>query len=115
MTILLIAAFVVKDVYAIVLGVLLTGLISLFINTFPSKRFINYGLGEQIRDLIPSVLLTMIAGAIASLLTFLPLSGVILLVTQCCVMLGIYLFAAMVLKVEELTYLSGTLKSMMKK
>lgn len=113
--ILLIAAFLVQDVYAIVIGVLLTGIVSLFINTFPSKRFINYGLVEQICDLMPSVLLTMIAGVAASLFAFFPVSGVILLMLQCCVMVGTYLFAAAVLKVEELTYLSGELKSMIKK
>ncbi|MDU5111651.1 MAG: lipopolysaccharide biosynthesis protein, partial [Clostridium sp.] len=52
-------------IYAIALGGLLSGIISSFINAYPNLKLLNYGYKEQIKDILPSLLLSIIMGGVA--------------------------------------------------
>lgn len=110
LAILVFTAFVLKDIYAIVVGMMITSVISIFVNSFPSKRLINYGLCEQIKDIFPSVVLSALALFAASLLGFLDFSEPIFLLLQCVVAIFVYAFLSAIFRLEEFVYLLSTLK-----
>lgn len=49
-------------VYGIALGILLTSLISTFINIYPNKKLLNYGYIEQIKDLYVTIIMSILMG-----------------------------------------------------
>jgi len=67
------------DIYALAFCAVVASIISVFINAFPNKKLIGYPIREQILDLLPSLLLALIAGALAWLLTLLTLNSILTL------------------------------------
>lgn len=110
--IILIAAFVIQDVYAVVFGLMLSNFISAIVNSIPSKRIIKYGFIEQMRDIFPAIALTGISALLAFFITYLDLIPILTLILQCAVMILAYVSLAALFKVEEFTYLLSTLKEM---
>lgn len=111
-TIILITAFVFKDVYAIVAGIMISGVISTFVNAFPIQRLIGYGYLTQLRDIAPGFLLTVLSMGIAypvSLLTFPPF---VLIMLQSVIMVGSYILIAKLIRLEELSYLIATMQEL---
>ncbi len=106
--VLCITAFAIGDVYAVVAGYMLTGVVSTFINAWPSRRVLGYGYAEQVRDVAPALLLSLASAALAwplSLLGLAPLAQVLL---QALAMPASYLLLARLFRVEELSYLMST-------
>jgi len=60
----------------------LTGIIAYFLNSFYSGRELNYGVMEQIKDILPSFLIAIFMAAIVWLISFINLSPFILLPIQ---------------------------------
>lgn len=106
-------AFVLRDIYAIVLGYMLNGVICTFINASPNKNVINYAYHEQVRDICPSFLLSGAAALVAIPFSYLGIPRIALVVVQALVMGAAYLALARLFHVEELTYLTNTIKELM--
>lgn len=86
-----------------------------FVNAYPNKKLLNYGFIEQMKDIVPSFLLSLaMGGAIyfgGNFLTeCLNLAPILLLVVSVVVGLLLYLGLAKVLRFECLDYLIKTLK-----
>ena len=107
--------FVLRDLYAIVGGYIVSALICTFINASPNKRVIGYDYLEQVRDICPAFILGAVAAGIAWPLTLLGLGDVALVACQVVVMLGSYCLLAKLLRVEELEYLLSTAKGLVGK
>ena len=70
-------------VYAIALGGLLSGIISTFINSYPNLKLLNYSYKEQVKDIIPSLIIYCIAmGAIVYSILYFSMSPYITLFIQ---------------------------------
>ena len=108
--IVLFCALVLQNIYAVVCGLLLSNVISVFVNSLPTKRLIGYSLLEQIKDIFPSILLSVVACAASSLAHLASLSPIIMLIVQVIVAVVLYVLLAAIFKVEEFTYLFTTLK-----
>lgn len=106
--VLLFAAFVLRDVYAIVAGYMITGIVSAFINAWPNRVVLGYGYIEQVRDIAPAFLLAAVSAAMVAPLGMLALPDVATVIVQCASMAVVYLFLAKLFKVEECTYLFTT-------
>lgn len=106
------AAFAFDTIQAIIVGYMLTGVVCTFINAFPNKRVIHYAFSEQLRDILPAFLLSLVAAAVAWPVSLLGLSGFVTIVLQAVVMAAAYLGIAALLHVEELSYILTTLKEM---
>lgn len=106
------AAFVFGTIQAIIIGYMLTGVVCTFINAFPNKRVIRYAFSEQVRDILPAFILSLIAAAIAWPVSLLGLLGIATIVLQTIVMGLAYLGIAVLFHVEELSYIVTTLKEM---
>lgn len=108
--IILFCAFVLQDIYAVVIGLLISNVISVFINSMPTKRLVNYGVWEQIKDIVPSIILSLIACAVGSLINYFDLNPLVNLIVQIAVVGIVYIVFAALFKVEEFIYLLDAVK-----
>ncbi len=103
--ILLVAALVFKDLYAIALGSLLGSLVSTAVNAWPNRRLIGYGFAEQARDFSPAFVLSAVAAAVAWPISLAGLHPALTIVCQVLVMAAAYLGVARLVHLETLDYL----------
>lgn len=102
-------------VYAIAIGTLVSGIISTFINSHPNLKLLNYSYKEQIKDIMPSLLISIIMGVIVYSILFLNLSSYITLLIQVLVGVIVYIGLAKLFKLECFIYLVNTIKGILKK
>lgn len=102
-------------VYAIALGQLLGGIIATFINAYPNKKLLGYSYMEQCKDIMPSLLLSLVMGAIVYSFKGLGLSVLITLIIQVCVGVVLYLGMAWIFKLECFRYLISTGRDILNK
>ena len=100
-------------IYAIALGLIVTGIISTFINTYPSKKLLDYSFIEQWKDLMPSLIISLIMGGCVYCILFLGLPVWITIIVQISTGIVVYTGLARVLKLEAFTYLLNTVKEYM--
>lgn len=102
-------------IYAIVLGSLLLGIISLFIDLHPNLKLLDYSYKEQMKDIIPSLLLSIIMGGVVYSILYLNMSSYLTLIIQVLVGAIIYIGLSKLFKIECYEYLLSTIKSLIKK
>lgn len=103
-------AFVLRDLYLIVFGYMINGIICTFINASPNKRVIGYSYLEQIRDICPAFVLSAVAAFFALPLASFISSNLLAVLFQVMVVCTVYLVCAKLFHVEEFEYLVNTLK-----
>lgn len=99
-----------NGVLVFALGQLLTDLVALVINTSRSKKLLFYSLPEQLKDLVKTLLLTVIMGGAVFALGLLPIPDFPKLLIQVSVGAGVYLLFSWILKSESLVFLIEILK-----
>ncbi|MBJ2356837.1 lipopolysaccharide biosynthesis protein [Sphaerochaeta sp. S2] len=98
----------------IALGQVVTELISYFINIYPVKKYISYGYTEQVKDVLPSVMLASIMGVLILQLNRIAFSPIELISLQIICGGGFYFGLAAILKLESFTYLIALTKGFKK-
>ncbi|MFZ3129537.1 MAG: lipopolysaccharide biosynthesis protein [Desulfosporosinus sp.] len=96
-------------VYAIALGAVPGGIICSFINAYPNKKLLNYSYIEQCKDILPSLLLSLLMGAVVYSIQWLGMSVWTTLLLQVFVGIVIYSGLAWMFKLECYNYLLTTL------
>ncbi len=107
----ILAVTVFYGVYAIALGQVLSGVISTFINAYPNKKLLNYSYVEQWKDIMPSLLLSLVMGAVVYSLKWLGLSVLLTLIIQVFAGVILYVGLAWIFKLECFRYLLSTGKN----
>lgn len=102
-------------IYVMVLLQPVNSLIATFINSYPNKRILKYSFTDQMKDILPSLLLSIVMGAVIYPLIYLELNTVMLLMLQCTVGIIVYLSGAILLKMELVQEITTLKKSMFKK
>jgi teichuronic acid exporter len=97
-------------VYAIALGQVLSGIIATFINAHPNKVLLKYGYVEQIKDIIPSLLLSLIMGLSIYSINWLEMNAWPTLLAQVCIGIVLYMGMAWIFKLECFRYLISTIR-----
>ena len=108
-TILIVSAMM--GVYAIAWGCVLFNLVCVYINLAPNKRILNYGIREQIVDVIPTLLLALITGVAVFWIQYFPISLLGILFLQFVLGALIYLGLCMLFREESYLYLCNYVKS----
>lgn len=80
------------------------------INSWPNKKLLNYGYLEQLKDIIPGILLAVIMGLCIYPIQWIGLPDVVTLLIQVPLGAVIYIGASALLKLESFTYLWGIVK-----
>lgn len=100
-------------IYAIAFGTFITSLISIIINSYPNTKLLKYSYKQQFRDVMPSLILSILMGLAVYSIQFMALSTWLILLIQICAGVLIYIGLARIFKVESLTYLFNTLEGVM--
>lgn len=102
-------------VTAIAIGQLIHGFLSSIVNTFPNKYLLNYSYMEQIVDLLPALINSLIMGCLVYLLNYLDLNVRILLITQILLGIVIYIILSKLSRNDSYKYIIDTIREMTKK
>ncbi|MCQ1533903.1 lipopolysaccharide biosynthesis protein [Mitsuokella jalaludinii] len=100
------------SVMAMAYGMLLTGVLSQIINSWPNRKLLGYGYLHQLRDLLPSIVLAVIAGGVAYGIGMMQLPIHLALVIALQVIAGAvtYLALSYLFHVDSLLYLFQVIK-----
>lgn len=108
----ILAVTVFYGIYAIALGEILSGILSSFINAYPNKHLLDYSYKEQLKDIMPSLLLSTVMGVVVYSLKWLGLPFLGTLILQVCVGVVLYLGMAYIFKLECFNYLVTTIREL---
>lgn len=103
------------SVMAMAYSLIVSGILSQIINSWPNWKLLNYNYIEQLRDILLSIIVATGMGVCVYLIGFLPLPTIITLIIQIVVGAIIYIGVSAILKLEEYEYLLGMVKSFLKK
>lgn len=92
-------------------SLLVTSVTSQIINSWPNKKLLNYSYIEQLKDILPSILLASFMGVCVWTIEFLHLSVVITLILQIIVGLVVYILFSKLFKLEAFYYIFDIIKS----
>ncbi len=102
-------------VFAITLSLLVSDIICQVINSWPNRKLINYGYFEQLKDILPSIIMAWVMGGIVYCVNFLGLSDIITLLIQVPLGVVIYALGAKLFRMESFDYLLDVIKSIIGK
>ncbi|WP_391116734.1 lipopolysaccharide biosynthesis protein [Psychrobacillus sp. L3] len=101
-------------VYGLALGVFISSILSTFINAYPNLKLIDYSFQEQWKDIIPSLLVSWVMGAVVYSLQWIGMTIILTLIVQVLVGIVVYVGLAKVFRLESYTYLVTTGKAILK-
>lgn len=92
-----------------------TSIICLFINAWPNKKLLQYNYFEQIKDTMPSFLLSVFMGCVVYIIEYTNISKTLLLLClQILVGAIIYILGSILLKYQEFYYILNKIKTILK-
>lgn len=94
---------------------LVTTWINWFINSFPNKKLIQYTYMEQIRDVVPSLVMSLLMCGCVLLVGLLDLHPIILLIVQVTVGGVVYLLLSIIIKPEPFVMVLDLVKRVLNK
>ena len=103
------------SVMAMAYSLIVSGVCSQVINSWPNWKLLDYNYLEQLRDILPSIIIALIMGIIVYFIGFLRLPTIIILLIQVLTGAAIYIGASALLHLEEFEYLFGMVKSFLKR
>lgn len=84
--------------------------ISALLNILPNRKLIGYGVGEQIKDVLPSLILSTIMYVIVSPIAKIVCSDIITIILQIALGIIVYVFGSIVLKIEAFMHIVNIFK-----
>ena len=111
----LLFATVFVSVEAMTYSLLVSTFFSMMINSWPNKRILSYSFLEQMKDIMPSILLAVGMGICVSAIGLIQLPMLPLLMLQILCGGGIYLLGSMLLRLEPFVYLMGIIMPILKR
>ncbi len=103
------------SVEAMAYSLLITTILSQIINSFPNKKLLDYSYINQIKDMMPQILLSVFMGIIVFCVEFLPINVYLILAIQ--VVLGaiIYVGGSVIFRLESFNYIFDMAKKILKR
>lgn len=103
------------SVMAMAYSLLLSDVISLYINCSPNKKLINYGFWEQLKDVMLGMLLAIMMGICVFMVGKLGLHDILTLIIQVAAGATIYIGGSALLKLDSFVYIWNMLKTFKKR
>lgn len=98
------------SVKAIVIGMAVLTTLFTFINAYPNIKLLNYTFKEQMEDIIPTVINSLIMAGVAYFCGTLFMNDVIKITVQVMIGIMVYIIICMITKNKEFSYLVGFIK-----
>lgn len=102
-------------VMAMAYSLLFTSVISQIVNTWPNNKLLNYHYFEQLRDILPGILLAAVMALIVYAVEFIGLNMYLTLLIQVPLGVVIYVAGSKLLRLDSFDYLLGMIKEFLKK
>ena len=102
-------------VMAMAYSLLVSCVLNQIITSWPNKKLLNYGYLEQLKDILPGILLALFMGICVYFVSFLPISIYLILVIQVVLGATIYIGISAILKLDAFEYLWNTVKEIVEK
>lgn len=102
-------------VMAIALSLIVSTLISCFVNALPNRDLLNYGFKDQIKDMLPSIFISCLMGIIVYSLHWLISNTFLLLIVQIICGILLYVFFSKIFRVAPFEYVLNILKDLLVK
>lgn len=102
-------------VLAMAYSLLISTILSSIINSFPNKKLLGYSYFEQMRDILPSILLSAIMGIVVYCIQFIGLHDIFTLLIQVPLGVLIYFTGAFLFKFESFIFILNIIKSFLGK
>lgn len=102
-------------VLAIAFSSVVTTVLSIFINAYPNRKFLDYSYKQQLLDLLPAFALSGVMGGVVYLLNDLPVPVWLQLIIQLAAGVIIYFALAKLFKIEIFEYLLTTSREFLRK
>lgn len=109
--ILILVVTIPMGLYAMAFGQIFNSLVSTFINSYPNKKLLNYSYLEQIKDILPMLIISVVMGVIISLFSVLNLGNFLTITLQVIFGVLIYLALSLMLKIPVLINFVNSVKS----
>lgn len=102
-------------VMAMAYSLLIGSVLSQIINSWPNRKLLNYGYLEQLKDILPGIVLAVFMGCCVNLVGLFNLSNVVTLLIQIPLGAAIYIGASAAIHLESYDYLMGMIRPVLKK
>lgn len=103
------------SVMAMAYSLILSSLLSQLINTWPNRKLLDYRYLEQLKDILPSILLAVFMGCCMWLVNLAHLPDIVTLVVQILIGAAVYLGGSALLKLDTFEYLWNVVKPKIQK
>ena len=111
---LLVAIFCFNSPIAIAMTGVITTVVSCFINSYPNKKLVNYSYFEQMKDILPSFVLSIAMFVAVFAVGMLNIHRILILALQVTVGISVYLVLSLIFKVKPFMMIIATAKSKIK-
>lgn len=91
-------------------SLLATALISSIVNAFPNRKLLKYSYSEQIKDMLPQIILSCVMGSLVYCVQFLGFHDIIILIIQVAVGAFVYIAGSLLFKLESFEYIWNMVK-----
>ena len=103
------------SVMAMAYSLLVTSVLSQIINSWPNKKLMNYSYLEQLKDILPGILLAVVMGCCIYPIQFLGFPDIVTLLIQVLIGAVIYIGLSALLKLESFSYCFNIVKPIIAK
>lgn len=90
-------------------------ILSTFINAYPNKKLLGYSYLEQIKDMAPSIIISLVMMGVILPLTLLQITPILLMILQVVLGLSVYFGLAKLFRLESLEYVLNTIIGFLKR
>lgn len=97
-------------VMAMAYSLLVSSVLSQIINSWPNRKLLNYGYLEQLKDILPGIILAVVMGICVYPVQWLGLSDIITLCIQVPLGMIIYIIGSKIFKLESFEYILDMIK-----
>lgn len=103
------------SVKAMALSLLAASFLGQVINAWPNRRLLNYRYGDQLKDMLPQIGLSVVMGGAVFAISFLRLSDIATLLIQIPLGALVYIVGSKLLHIDSYAYVKGLIKSYIKR
>lgn len=97
-------------VYVMAYCLILQDVLAQIINSYPNKKLLNYTYLEQLKDIVPSIIIAAIMGILVALLNIVNMSDILRLLIQIPSGALIYAFFSKIFKIDSFGYMINLVK-----
>ena len=90
---------------AMAYSLLVSSVLSQLINSWPNRKLINYGYLQQLKDILPGIILAVVMGFCTLPVTWLGVPDIATLVLQVLVGVAVYVGGSVLFKMESFYYI----------